>query len=358
MIKTKDDSYLSYKTLSRIDYANALSFYHSNFDTEDARQFLKDYLSITPSRIETYQSYISSLDKIPDIWIPLSAAWISRLLALNCVLPEFGSQSFIISRIEEAMKKIPQQYIESEEKTSEKVKSLPPKKIELLTEIDGIIDDMIEGKITNFSFYKWLKEHETPSCHLHALVEKLKQELSEYGAILQDEDSDLTEGYSHLSTKKINSRVVLFRSLIEDAEKYIDGARQSRKPKKKKTVTVDMKMKFFVWMKEDISLKIVSVDPSKIIGSQELFVFDTKYKKLTHFVAVDGKGLDVYRTAIISYNEKLSHTYPLGLKKTEETLTALQNGGSAHKKKVLEGLKISPVFSERVHDYDILLAIY
>ena len=360
MIKTKDDSYLSYKALSRIDYANALSFYHSNFDTEDARQFLKDYLSARNTAYDL--SLVNLIDKIPDIWIPLSASWIARLLILQCSLPEIGSSQFVISRIEEAIKKIPSQYIEAEQKPIEvKIKSLSPKKVELLTEIDEIIDDMINGNIYKdgkFSFYGWLKEHEAKVCHIHVLIEKTEQILEEYELVLEGTDEDLLEGYSHLTRKDIQTRIKFYSGIIEDAEKYIHGAKQSRKPRKKKIITCDMKLKYLQWKNEDVSLKITSIHPNKILGAMELYVFDTKYKKLTHFVAQDEKGLDIYRTAITSFNEKESHTYPLGLKKTEMILTELQNGGRVHKKKIIEQLKISPIFCERINENIILLAVY
>lgn len=363
--KVKDDSYLSYKTLSRIEYANALSFYHSNFDTSDARKFLKDYLSSTSTRKEVFANQISLIDKIPDQWIPLSAGWVARLLILECSLPEVGSSQFVISRIDEAIKKIPTQYAEVEKHPEEiekpKIKSLSPKKVELLTEIDEVIEDMINGDIYKdgkFTFYGWLKEHEAKACHIHVLIEKINKELEEYQLVLKGQDKELLEGYSHLTKKDIQARIKFYTGVIEEAERYMDGAKQSRKPRKLKTITSDMKLKFFVWKKEDIALKITSIHPSKILGAMELYVFDAKYKKLTHFVAKDGKGLDVYRTAIISFNEKETHTYLVGTKKADNILTELQNGGKVSKKKTIGQLKISPVLSERVNENILLLATY
>jgi hypothetical protein len=361
VIKTKDDSHLSYKTLSRIEYANALSFYHSNFEVSDAKQFLKHYLSSTRIREEVFANQLSLIDKIPDQWIPLTAGWIARLLTLECVLPEIGSSQFVITRIEDAIKKIPSEKVQAIKDSEIKEKSLSPKKIELLTEIDGVIEDMINGDIYRngkFSFYSWLKEHDAKACHIHVLINKIETILEEYRLLLESDDEELHEGYSHLTEADIKTRVKFYNSIIEDAKKYIDGAKKNRKPRKKKTVTCDMKLKFFKCKSEDIHLKLVSINPSKILGAQELFVIDTKYRKVTRFVAKNDKGLDIYRTAIINFDEKLSHTYLVGKKKEQYVLTELQNGGKVHKKKILEALSIAPKLSERINEDIILLVSY
>lgn len=352
-IKTKDDSYLTHKILSRIDYASALSFYNSNFDNDDARRFLKDYLStkVTPYN----QEKINQINKIPECWIPWTAAWCARLLCLDCVLPMHDNTQFIISRIDEALKKIP--HVEPRENILgiEKPKSLSPKKIELLTEIDGIIDDMLNGNILKdktFSIYNWLKKQDAKVCHVYGLIDKTNKILEEIKLAFSGEDEELSEGYSQFSKETLKGYIKFYDGIISDAEKYINGVKQSHKPKKY------MKLKFFVWKKEDISLKLVSISPTQIIGAQEFYVVDTMYKKVTHFVAKDGKGLDVYRTAIISFNEKETHTYLVGKKKMHNILTELQNGDKVHKRQVLKELNIAPKLSERINKDIILLAVY
>jgi hypothetical protein len=362
--KSKDDSYLTYKTLSSIEHINALSFYHSNFDRTDARTFLKDYL-----KDKTISFDISLIDKIPEPWIPLTAAWIARLLTLGCTLPTTDNVNFIISRIEAAIMKIKgNEETENESLVQQDPRRVNKKKVNILAEIDGIIDDNIITHNTECPFYDWLKIHEVPGCYATVIIDKLTPVLKEYEIALDRKSKDLQEnisdireikeGYSHLTKPAISFRIKAIKNMIECAQTHHDNAKKERKPRKKRTITSDMRLKFFKWKKEDVSLKLVSIDPSKILGAEELYVFDTKYRKITRFVAEGEKGLDVYRTAITNFDKKLSHTYLVGLKKTQYLLTHLFDGGKVNKRRLVEQLNIAPKLCERINEDIILIAAY
>jgi hypothetical protein len=72
-----------------------------------------------------------------------------------------------------------------------------------------------------------------------------------------------------------------------------------RKRKEKPAGVVVAKMKF---KKEDTEYGIKSVIASSIVNSQELWVFNTKYKKLQVYRASDPKGLSVKGTTVIGYD--------------------------------------------------------
>ena len=352
-VKTKDDSYLTYKTLSSVEYCTALSFYHSNFDREDARTFLKEYLS-TPNN----EHLKELIDKISDPWIPLTAAWIARLLTLQCSLPEHGGSQFVISRIEEAVKKS-----DKNENNGKEHKRVNKKKEHILAEIDGYIDDHVinsVGVLGNEPFYEWLKNNEIPGVYAKVIIEKITPILREYEIALdrKSRDIEIKEGYYQLCKSDLISRIKVIKDMIEDVKKHNNNAKQLRKPIKKKVITTNSKLKLFKWKKEDLYLKLTSIDPSKIFGAQELYVFDTKYFKLTHFIARNEKGLDIYKTAITNFNEETSHTYLIGQRKMSEVLTKFFNGGRLNKREVVKNLKIAPLLSERINEDRILLAVY
>ena len=69
-------------------------------------------------------------------------------------------------------------------------------------------------------------------------------------------------------------------------------------------------------MKEDDGL--TSIDPIKIIGSKEVWVYNTKYRRLFRYVAADSSGISVKGTTLLNYStaESLAKT----LRKPQEIL--------------------------------------
>jgi hypothetical protein len=147
---------------------------------------------------------------------------------------------------------------------------------------------VIELMVRNPNIDSFVKEKE-------ARIEQLEQDLlynsEEYslsGVVNKIEKAKNNLYYTgeddpaQLYTKKqLKEDIQFLNRIIEEAERYVIGVKQSRAPRKKKIVPVDKKLKTFKYQKEDKDFKISSVDPSKIIGAQEIWTFNTKYKIIT-----------------------------------------------------------------------------
>ena len=91
----------------------------------------------------------------------------------------------------------------------------------------------------------------------------------------------------------MKDRVVFFNKLIDDAQRYGNVTKKTRAPRKPRTISMDKKLKSLKYQKENNEFKIASINPEKIIGAQELWTFNTKYKIVTVFRAIDRGGLQV-----------------------------------------------------------------
>jgi hypothetical protein len=169
-------------------------------------------------------------------------------------------------------------------------------------------------------------------------------------------DPQLKEGYSHLKKKQLDELIKFYHSLIADAERYGDVAKKVRKPRKPRPVSVEKKLKTFKYQKEDANFKIASVNPEKLIGCQELWTFNTKYKMITVLRAADRGGLDVKGTSIINYDEKTSVTKRTG-RKPEVFVKKVMETGKIGLRKIMDEMKVAAPLSYRINENTILLRI-
>jgi hypothetical protein len=171
----------------------------------------------------------------------------------------------------------------------------------------------------------------------------------------EGDDPQLKEAYAYLSKKQLKERIVFFSKLLEDASSYGNVTKKTRAPRKPRAISVEKKLKGLKFQKEDNTYKIASINPEKIIGAQELWTFNTKYKTITVLRALDRGGLQVKGTSIINYDETTSVTKRTGYQ-TEKHLTSVTTGGKMILKKVLADLK-DAALAYRINENTILLRV-
>ena len=159
----------------------------------------------------------------------------------------------------------------------------------------------------------------------------------------EDFDSDdrqLLEAYEDVSDETIKKGIQAYDNIFEACDYMISIANANRKPRKKKEQSPEQLVAKMQYKKEDTKLELKSIDPAEIIYAEELWVYNTKTRKLGHYVArtLDprglnrpGTGLMVKGTSIKGFNEEAS--VQKTLRKPEKQLEEFTNSGP---KKVLE----------------------
>ena len=159
----------------------------------------------------------------------------------------------------------------------------------------------------------------------------------------EDFDSDdrqLLEAYEDVSDETIKRGIQAYDNIFEACDYMISIANANRKPRKKKEKSPEQLVAKMQYKKEDTKLELKSIDPAEIIYAEELWVYNTKTRKLGHYVArtLDprglnrpGTGLMVKGTSIKGFNEEAS--VQKTLRKPEKQLEEFTNSGP---KKVLE----------------------
>jgi len=326
--------------------SKAFTWYNYMCDNKDARDYMKVYL-----KSQTRTEEIKQFNRIPDNVVPMTACWIARLISRGVNVPD-SSRQFLETKLKASLKKTSVDVvIEDKVEPKERV-SVQDRIREKASDLIGDIEELLD-KGEKFSLYDHLKSKEIPALYAPMIVNHYAPWLGELLEAAEGNCDQLNEAYSHLTKKQISARIVFFNTLIEDAERYGSNTKKTRVPRKPRTVSVEKKLKNFKFQKEDKEYKIASINPEKIIGAQELWTFNTKYKTLTVLRAIDRGGLQVKGTSIIDYDENNSFTKRTG-RKPEEYVKKTLDGGKLVLRKVLDGLKDAPL-SFRINENTILL---
>jgi|TARA_B110000196_G_scaffold107730_1_gene93316 hypothetical protein len=194
---------------------------------------------------------------------------------------------------------------------------------ELLAEVDYAIDVWDEE---DFDMYKYLVDNVASAAIAKKIPEEYQELIDEVNEALSGKSKQLKEGYSHM-TKSEKGKFIKFLTKIQtDSERYADNHKPVRKPKKAKQFTAAQIVSKLNFLQEDVDNKITSVDPSKIVGAEMVFLFNVKTNQLSYYQAIDRGGLSVKGTSIKNYDENKSEVKKLGAK-TTNFLDRVLDGG-------------------------------
>jgi hypothetical protein len=332
---------------STTDYSNALTWYNYMCTAGEARDYIKDYLKAKGRTVE-----LKIFNRVPDAWVPTTAAWVARMMSRGIKINP-DSVHFFEKKLAYCISKATEEIKESKEE-NKVVVSVQQRMRDKASDLIGDIEQLIDSG-EQFSLYEWLKSNEVPAAYTGMIINYYAPWLDELLGALESSDVQLKEAYAHLTKKQLRERVMFFNKLIEDAEKYGSVTKKTRAPRKPRTVSAEKKLKNLKYQKEDNTYKIASVNPEKIIGCQELWTFNTKYKTLSVFRALDRGGLQVKGTSIVSYDEKNSFTKRTG-RKPEEYVKKVLDGGKIVLRKLMDDMKEASL-AYRINENTILLRV-
>jgi len=195
---------------------------------------------------------------------------------------------------------------------------------EFAAEIDGAIDDFILGKCkSDFSTKTYLASNLVAAPIAKRIGEfyvGLSKELRE---AIEGKDEQLNEGYSFLNKRELKRYADFVDQIISDCNQQVQTAKANRAPRKRKPVPAFKQVARMKYLKEFAELNLKSVKPEGIIDSTEVWVYNTKYRRIGVYKA-DGGVLAVKGTTIIGFSVTDSKQYTL--RKPEEFFKGLTIG--------------------------------
>jgi hypothetical protein len=277
----------------------ALNYYNEQHDNKEKRKWAIAFLAKTDKKLAI------ELNKIDGDYEFRSYGTLARLIMRGNELGE-KELKWMATRLEQMKQLAPAPVKTVEEKPTNVIsiqERILEKAREISGEIDGSIDDFVlAGCPKDYQIPVAIKALSAPIAkHVSNFYSKQKKELEE---VLEGKDPQLVEGYSNFTKIQLKRFIALLDTLIGEAEQVKKTVfRKPRARKAKPAAEVVKRMKFKA---TDETYGIVSVQPYKIIGASEVWVFNTKYKKLQVYRAVDNDNLTVKGTTILNYNTSTS----------------------------------------------------
>lgn len=334
------------EVMLRVDFMNALTWYNYMCDVDEARSYIIDYLKANKK-----DDLIKKVKRVPNAYLPVTSAWVFRMATRGHKL-----EGDAVERAEQMLLSS-FKFMEEEKKEVVAVDkpSIQERIADKVSDVIGDIELMIDTG-EKFSLYEHLQKNEIPAMYAGKIVEYYKPLAVEVAEAMMGKDEQLKEGFKAYSKQQLRDLLAVYTSLVEEGERYAGNVRKQRAPRKKKTISADKKLKHFKYQKEFPSMKLTSVNPTSILGAQELWVFNTSNKVLTVFRARGPAGLDVNRTSIAGYDIDSSVSKKIG-RNTEKIIDRVLNGGKVVLRKLFDD-EISSGFiktSERLNTNTLLL---
>ncbi len=310
-----EPSYKKAEPASQSEIAQALTWYNQNMDEKEAAKVLKCDIRLAKNHA--------------------TLAWVTRIQERGFILPEISLKHLAELR-ERFAKATP--VVSDDDETPTPVINIQ-ERIEAKTdhhigELEGMVDQYgLSGK--PFNAYEWFSENDVKPVHANRIADYFRERAKNLLAEVQSKD--LSEAYDSLGKRRVTATHKVMTGIVQDAERLSQNVNKARKPRKRKAIAADKVVANLNYKEKDESLKIQSVNPESILGCQQLWIFNTKTRRLALFIASDAGGIMVKGSTLKNFNEDTS--FSKTVRKPEKVLESVLSGGKVALRKVMDGIR-------------------
>lgn len=291
---------LNYKT----SLVRALNYYNSAYENKEKKAWAEKYSEQTFSELPEYEfRSIGALMRLKARNQPLEDRELVRIINEVTRLTNLNTEIVDAKNaINKSAKRSTLPSIPLKEKLEDAANVVG-------AHFDFMLDDFrANGTAPNFSGY--LSNNKVP-VEVVALVPAFyASNIGDLKAVFNG-DEELAENYAYMTRVQLRKYLNILESIKSVCDSYCNANKAITVVKPRKTYTKKVKPASVVaknvkFMVESPELGIKSVLPSKIVGAKEVWVFNTRYRKLAIYRTADGKELSVKGTTIIGFDEALS----------------------------------------------------
>lgn len=347
----------------RVALMRSFTWYGRFYGKKDAKEFLAQYLDLRERPQEA-----KIMRKIDEKECINTLAWLARMELRGLELSETESNTLQneISRLLATINK-PQvvEAIVPEVSNRPNIQEiLKDKAREAAGELEGLFDEYITSgagsKHTLRPIDEVAKKNVMPQ-HISLLTDVWKKKLNEIEEVLKGTDSQLVQGYQHLSKTQLKNIVKFIELVINDLNSYISVKKAAKAPRARKAVPVEKqvaKLKYLKVFKDTASkLDLLSISPIKLHGASEAWVYDTAKRKLHHYIADDySKTFTVKGSTLLGFDTAQSEVKTL--RKPAEQIKEVMGSKPAARKYFKDIKAVSTTPNGRFNDAMIILKAF
>lgn len=353
-----------YALMPTDSWFKAKHFVHYELESKDWLSKIKDHIRNNYDR-----KTVADVNRLPDWKIGFGSHWAAAAALLEKnpeIVPEDyknGIANFFTKLADEGREIAKTKA--AEEKTNKKSKPAVTIQDRINDQVSNAceaIEEWLEGFVRDrksfdpkgFDFTAHFSNMKVSQAHARKIAAKYAGELEEarliankptpaqIAKIKDDRERDYTEqlreGYSHLDKKSAQAYLTALETLAGACSLVVDASKATRKTRIKKAPSKEKIVAKIKYKATDEKLQIASVNPLDMIESTEIWVFNTKTRKLGKYVAADDcKVMTVKGSAIVGFDETKS--VQKTLRKPEETLKEFKSIGKIKLRRFLDDIK-------------------
>lgn len=337
----------------------SLNWYAHTQDKKKSAEWLAAFLERNPRRAKMAASI-----RRGDVWPGSTAGFILRAGRVGLEL-RFSTLRSILKMLNNAATDTDVSNLKpqkEEEVKEEKAKGptiqdrLAEKTSECIGEIVGRFDDFVftqefKGEPKAIEL---LTQFNVQPGHVKTVLATAEKHIAEFEEVASTKDSQLLEGYKRFGKRQLTAMVKWWQAVITDCNSYGVIKKAAKAPRKKKPVSPEKQVSKLIFMKEFAELKLKSVEPTQILTASELWVYNTKTRKLGLYVADQyAKTLAVKGTSIIGFDA--TNSTQKTLRKPANQLKDWAANGKPAAKKWFKGVKSTEIKLTGRINADIIL---
>ena len=335
----------------------AFNWYNYSYGTKDAKDMIVDYLVRNDRAREA-----KLVQAIADSEMRTVIGWLCRMSVVGLELDERE-----LAEVNRDIARLVATKAEKKKTAAEKAADEPniqdrlrEKLVECAGEMEGMYDDfLLAGCKMNADFkpLNLIRQFNIAPPMVGEISKIWEKKLVELKAIVAGKDKQLVEGYDCYGKIQVRNMIKFAEQVVADCAAYVQIKKVERKPRVKKAVPPERIVAKLKYQREDAALGIKSEPAVKIHGATELWLFDTKKRKLIHYVADSHIGsLTVKGTAIIGFDATLSTQKTI--RKPEEQLKQVMGARPAARKNYAAIKAVETKLTGRTNENILILKVY
>ena len=214
--------------------------------------------------------------------------------------------------------------------------AMKEKTSEYIGEVEGLIDDFIKNDV-EINLYNNLKSNQIPGPYVSDIKEWAQKKLDQYNAVVETKDSQTIEGYANINKRKLKNLVKLFEAFIADCEKYSQFKKANRKPRAVREKPAVAQIKALKYKVKDEELGLTSAKAIDLVGAEQVWLFNTKTRKLAVYTSESTKGMTVKGSALQNWSPDKSKQKTL--RKPAEQIKDLMGAGKVKLRTYINDIK-------------------
>jgi hypothetical protein len=353
------------------NWDKARFFAHYDLERKDCGTKVKEYIKKNFDK-----DVLTKVNRLPDWKVDMNSHWAAtaHLLEVNPDLVPDSYKTGLTKWIETlalegAELTAKKEETEGEEKPKKTVniqEIMREKADEALGDIEALFDEFVDsGYSKDFSIDKKvvgaLSSRNVLPQHLAPAIKRYQRLLDEYLEAQAGKCEQLNEGYANYSKMQLRYAIKLIEDIIGEFNGYISLKQVAKKPRAKKAVPVERvvaKLKHCKTFKDDaLKLELTGLSPVKLHQATEAWVYDTKKRKMHHYVAdAYSKCLLVKGNTVIGFDKKESGMKTL--RKPVEQIKAIMGSKPAARKYFNEIKAVEAVPNGRFNAEMIILKAF